>query len=127
MLVGFGQDIVDARRIKQVLERFGKRFLDRIFTEGESNYCMARRRPELHLAARFGAKESFVKAVGTRRGIRWIDVEVAGKGGPPKILLHGGAKKIAEKKGVEKIHLTLAHDADLGIAGMILEGRPSDE
>jgi len=124
VVVGFGTDIVDARRIKQVLRRFGSRFVARICSESECEYCMARKRPELHLAARFGAKEAFIKAIGTRRGIRWKDIEVARKGGPPTIVLHGNAKKLADDKGVKNIHLTMAHDADMGIAGVILEGTP---
>ncbi len=126
MVVGFGQDIVDAKRIRRVMDRFGERFLDRIFSAGERDYCMRHKRPELHFAARFGAKEAFIKAVGTRRGVSWKDVEVVRKDGPPSIVLHGGAKIIAAKNGVEKIHLSLAHDADIGIAGIILEGKPSD-
>jgi holo-[acyl-carrier protein] synthase len=124
VVLGYGVDIVDARRIRRVLQRFGARFIGRIYSESERAYCMARKRPELHLAARFGAKEAFIKAIGTRRGIRWKDIEVAGKGGPPTLLLHGNAKKLADDKGVKNIHLTLAHDAELGIAGVILEGRP---
>lgn len=121
-VIGQGIDIVDARRIKQTVERFGARFLERAYSEGERVYCMSKRRPELHLAARFGAKEAFIKAVGTSRGIRWKDIEVVRESGPPSIVLHGVAKEVAQEKGVGNIFLTLAHDADLGIAGIILEG-----
>lgn len=121
MIVGFGLDVVDVRRIKKTLDRFGERFLDKIFCGGEREYCMKQKRPELHLAVRFGAKEAFIKAIGTRRGVRWQDVEVVGKDGPPCIVLHGGAKSIAAAKGVEKIHLTMAHDGNIGAAGIILE------
>jgi len=123
LVVGYGIDIVDARRIKQVLKRFGKRFTERAFSESERDYCMTKKRPEMHLAVRFGAKEAFIKAIGSSRGIRWRDVEVVRKGGPPTLRLHGAAKKIADRKGVEKILVSLAHDADIGIAGVILEGR----
>ncbi len=122
MIVGFGIDVVDAARIEKVLRRFQDRFLERIYSEGERNYCMSRRTPHFHLAARFGAKEAFIKAVGARRGVRWKDVEVVREGGPPSVRLHGGASEIAESRGVKKIHLTLAHDAGVGVAGIILEG-----
>jgi len=128
MIIGFGLDIVDARRIKQVLERFGGRFLERIYSEGERAYCMARREPELHLAARFGAKEAFIKAVGTGRGIKWKDIEVASKpGGAPYLALRGGAKEIAREMNINKMHLTLAHDAGIGVAAVILEVLENDE
>lgn len=121
MIVGFGIDVVDAGRIEKVLRRFQDRFLERIYSEGERKYCLSRRHPYFHLAARFGAKEAFIKAVGTRRGLRWKDVEVVREGGPPSVKLHGAARELARAKGVKKIHLTLAHDAGVGIAGIILE------
>ncbi len=80
-------------------KRYGDRFLQRIFTEGEIAYCTRRRDPVPHLAGRFAAKEAAMKALGTghSRGVLWKDIEVVRVGGPPQLQLHGGAARRADE------------------------------
>ena len=94
--LGSGVDIIEIWRVGQVLERYGQRFLDRVFTPGEIAYC--RGRPH-NLAARFAAKEAVMKALGTGvRGVGWKDIEVVRQdSGAPAILLHKRAKSRAQR------------------------------
>src|SRR5207247_9854308 len=92
-IIGLGLDATDIPRIADTIERYGERFLRRIFTDGEMTYCQRRRVPAVHFAGRFAAKEAAMKALGTghSRGVLWRDVEVVRHGGPPQLQLHGGA------------------------------------
>ena len=113
-----GVDIIEIWRIKGVLERYGQRFLDRIYTEGEAAYC--RGRPP-NLAARFAAKEAAMKALGTGlRGVGWKDVEVVrAPGGAPSILLHGRAERRAERLGVTELALSISHSREYAVAFVV--------
>src|SRR5512133_3971914 len=90
-ILALGLDATDIPRVRQTLDRFGGRFLQRVFTEDEIAYCMRRRDPSPHLAARFAAKEAAMKALGTGRsqGVLWRDVEVFRRDGPPQLRFHG--------------------------------------
>ena len=101
-IIGLGFDATDIPRIADVLERYGDRFLRRIFTEGEIAYCTRRRDPVPSLAARFASKEACMKALGTghSRGVLWKDIEVFRDYGPPQLRLHGGAARRAESMQV---------------------------
>ena len=83
-IIGLGLDATDIGRIRATIDRYGTRFLTRIFTEGEVAYCMRRREPAIHFAGRFAAKEAAMKALGTghSQGVLWRDVEVVRRGGP---------------------------------------------
>jgi holo-[acyl-carrier protein] synthase len=121
-IAGVGVDLVELDRIRGALERHGERFLDRILTAGEREYCYRRRDPVPHIAARFAAKEAVVKALGTgfAHGIRWIDVEVErDEVGPPRIVLHGAALQIAGAGA--RVHLSLTHDKGAAVAVAVLE------
>jgi len=123
-LLGYGIDVVDVTRFERVWRRFGDRLLERLFSVAEREYCLKRPSPAAHLAARFGAKEAFIKAMGTRTGFRWRDIEVASEGsGRPYFIFHARAIEGVEKKGIAKAFLSLAHDANVSIAGVILESR----
>lgn len=116
---------MDIRRIKEAEKRWGKRFLDRVFTEGEIKYAMLHTSPHPRLAARFAVKEAMSKAIGTgiADGIRWKDTEVVSRdSGRPEILLHGKLREIAESMGVTGIHVSISHDGDHAIAQVVLEG-----
>ena len=124
-IVGVGLDATDIDRITEVIERYGDRFLRRIFTDGEIAYCTRRRVPAIHFAGRFAAKEAGMKAIGTgwKRGVRWQDFEVVNlPSGRPTLKLHGEAARIAGQLGVKVISLSITHTADLGMAHVILEG-----
>jgi len=124
MIVGTGIDIAEVPRIREVIERHGERFLKRIFTEGEIQYCESKANRVERYAARFAAKEAGMKAIGTgwNHGVRWRDLEVARKpGGRPTLVLHGKAAEFAAKLGATNIALSLTHTAEQAFAQVILE------
>jgi holo-[acyl-carrier protein] synthase len=127
MILGVGIDLADIERLRGVLERHGDRFLERVLTDDERDYCRRWRDPTPQVAARFAAKEAVLKALGTglSEGIRWQDVEVHRDGnGPPHVELHGKAVEKAAALGVDRIHLSLSHDHGAAIAMAILERDP---
>jgi holo-[acyl-carrier protein] synthase len=124
MIVGTGIDIAEVPRIADSIERFGERFLNRIFTEGERRYCDAKANRVERYAARFAAKEAGMKAIGTgwNHGVTWKDVEVTRMpGGRPTLSFHGKAGEFAAKLGAKNIALSLTHTADYAMAQVILE------
>jgi holo-[acyl-carrier protein] synthase len=126
-VIGLGFDATDIPRVADMLKRYGDRFLQRVFTEEEINYCTRRRDPSPHLAGRFAAKEACMKALGTgySRGVIWKDIEIVRDGGPPQLRLHGGAERRAEEMRVEKSLLTITHSDALAMAQVMLFG-PDD-
>jgi holo-[acyl-carrier protein] synthase len=123
-IIGIGLDATDIPRIAHTLERYGDRFLRRIFTDGEIAYCKRRRDPVPHLAGRFAAKEAGMKALGTghSRGVLWKDLEVVRVSGPPQLRLHGTAAARAERMGVQSSLLTITHSETLAMAQVIMLG-----
>ena len=124
MIVGTGIDIAEVPRIRKSIERFGQRFLDRIFTAGEIRYCDSKANREERYAARFAAKEAAMKALGTgwNHGVRWRDCEVVRKpGGRPTMVFHGKAAEFAVSLGVKHIALSISHTEEQAIAQVILE------
>jgi holo-[acyl-carrier protein] synthase len=124
MIVGLGTDIVEVQRLKASLDRYGERFLCRVFTAGEQAYCAAKRHPEESLAARFAAKEAAAKALGTgiSQGVGWQDFEVSREPGhAPRLQLNGRALALASALGVAHISLSMTHTAALASATVILE------
>jgi holo-[acyl-carrier protein] synthase len=124
MILGTGVDIAEVPRIRETIQRFGDRFLQRIFTEGEISYCERRARRFESYAARFAAKEAGMKALGTgwSRGVRWRDIEVVRpKGQRPTIQFHGKAAEIANKLGAKNIALSITHTSEQALAHVILE------
>lgn len=125
IVVGIGIDIEEVARVEELVTRYGDRFIRRIFTEDEAAYCLRRRSPAQHLAARFSAKEAAMKALGTgrSRGVLWRDVEVVRISGPPQLRLHGGARRRFETLGATGALLTMTHSRQLAVAQVILLGR----
>jgi holo-[acyl-carrier protein] synthase len=124
MIIGIGVDIVEIRRLRQTLERQADRFLKRVFTTAEQEYCRAHRDPIPHFAARFAAKEAAFKALGTgwAKGVSWLDVEVHRCAGEaPTLTLHGHAGEHGLKLGLRKTHLSLSHSDQAAIAVVVLE------
>ncbi len=125
-IAGIGIDVVDCARIQSSIERFGDRFLQRVFTEGEIAYSSSMKFPARHFAARFAAKEALSKAFGTGIGksMGWRDLDVRKKeSGEPYVVLSGGAEKMAQEQGVEKVWMSLSHTETIGMATIILEAR----
>jgi holo-[acyl-carrier protein] synthase len=124
-IVGLGIDATDLPRVRETYQKYGKRFLNRVFTDGEIAYCLRRRDPVPSLAGRFAAKEAGMKAIGTghSRGVLWREVEVVrGAGGPPQLRFHGAALRHAERMGVVRALLTITHSETLAFAQVILVG-----
>jgi holo-[acyl-carrier protein] synthase len=124
MIIGTGIDIVEIARFRKILAGTGERFLNRVFTPEEQRFCLSRKDPAPHFAARFAAKEAVFKALetGWAKGVTWTDVEVRRQEqGAPVILLHGAAQEIAASKGAGRIHLSLTHTDNWAAATAILE------
>ncbi len=124
MIVGTGIDIAEVPRIAHSITRYGDRFLRRIFTEGEIQYCDSKANRMERYAARFAAKEAAMKALGTgwNHGVRWRDLEVRREpGGRPTLAFHGKAAEFAAKLGATHVALSLSHTASEAIAQVILE------
>jgi holo-[acyl-carrier protein] synthase len=124
MIVGTGIDIAEVPRIRKSIERFGERFLDRVFTPGERRYCDSKANRVERYAARFAAKEAAMKALGTgwNHGVRWRDCEVVRMpGARPTIQFHGKAGQFAAKLGMKNAALSLTHTKDQAMAQVILE------
>lgn len=125
-IIGIGLDATDIPRIRATYDRFGRRFLDRVFTHGEIAYCLRHRDPAPSLAARFAAKEAGMKALGTghSQGVLWRDLEVVRRGGPPTLVFHGGAARRLEALGGRSALLTLTHSDHLAMAQVMIFGPP---
>jgi holo-[acyl-carrier protein] synthase len=124
MIVGTGVDIAEVDRIKASIERFGRRFLERVFTPDEIRYCESKANKAERYAGRFAAKEAAMKAIGTgwSRGVTWQDVEVKRlPGGRPTMAFHGKAAEFAQRLGALRAHLSITHTAQQAIAQVILE------
>lgn len=117
-----GVDLVEVARIARLLAEHPERFLERVFTPGERDYCLAGRRRDEHLAARFAAKEATLKALGTgwRSGIAWTDVEVSLlPSGAPVLRLQGRAAQVASEQGVSRWLVSLSHTPEYAMASVI--------
>ena len=124
-IIGLGIDATDIPRIAATITRYGDRFIQRIFTEGEIAYCMRRRDPAIHFAGRFAAKEAAMKALGTghTQNVLWRGVEVVRRGGPPRLEFHGGARRRFDGMGAGSALLTITHSDALAIAQVMLFAR----
>jgi len=124
-IIGLGIDATDIPRIAATIERYGERFIQRIFTDGEIAYCMKRRHPAIHFAGRFAAKEAAMKALGTghTQNVLWRGVEVVRHGGPPRLEFHGGARRRFDAMGAGNSLLTITHSDALAIAQVMLFAR----
>jgi len=124
MIYGIGVDLVNIRRIGRVIDRWGTRFLRRVFTEQEINFCFQGSKSESCLALRFAAKEAFSKAIGLgmRKGIRWHNIEIVhNKMGRPDLNLTGKALSFCHAEGIISWYVSLSDDGDYGIAVVVLE------
>lgn len=124
MIVGSGIDIVEIERIHSSVDRFGERFLNRVFTKTEQAYCLGKRNSAESFAARFAAKEAGAKALGTgmSQGVSWLEIEVIRQpGGRPTLAFHGRAAERAEHMGVRNTALSLTHSNSTAMASVVLE------
>jgi len=123
-VIGIGVDLVECARIQHSLDRFGDRFLRRVFTDGEIEYATSMKFPARHLAARFAAKEAVSKAFGTGIGksMGWRDIDVRKKpSGEPFLVFTGGAEILAKERSVTNALITLSHTDNHAMAMIVLE------
>lgn len=122
MIIGIGTDIVEIVRIKKIIEKHGERFLDRVYTKTEQEYCESFKVNKYqHYAARFAAKESFSKAIGTgfSKGFKFQEIGIDNeKSGNPFVVLDGNFK---EKYGMYDVHVSLSHTDNNAIAYVIIQ------
>jgi len=124
MIVGMGVDMAETSRIQEAVERHGERFLRRVFTAQEIEYCQKRRNRYERLAARFAAKEAAMKALGTgwRRGVTWKDFEIANlPSGKPSLRLSGRALELYRGLGGDRIVVSLTHTDSYALAQVVIE------
>ena len=125
MVLGLGTDLIETERVRESIDRFGDRFLRRIYTPGEIAYCLRKKKHAAEsFAARFAAKEAGAKALGTgiSRGVSWQELEVGREpGGRPTLHLTGRAAELAAVLGVRRVQLSLTHSRDLAMAFVVME------
>ena len=121
-IIGTGLDATEIDRIGEAIARYGERFVQRVFTDGEIAYCRSKRDFASSFAARFAAKEAAMKALGTghSQGVFWTGIEVVRRHGPPRLQFHGGAAKRFAALGATGSLLTLTHSKQLAIAHVLL-------
>jgi holo-[acyl-carrier protein] synthase len=123
-IVGLGLDLAQIVRFEAAHARHGQRLLERLFTPAERAYCDRKKDRMSSYCGRFAVKEAVMKVLGTgwTRGVRWVDIEVVRKpGSAPEVVLHGATARIAQKKGIARIHVTITHDAGLAAAVAVAE------
>ena len=124
-VLGIGVDLVECERIQRSIDRFGDRFLHRVFTDGEIEYSMSMKFPARHLAARFAAKEAVSKAFSTGIGkaMGWRDIDIRKRpSGEPFLVFSGPAQELAVARGVASALITLSHTEHHAIACIVLDG-----
>jgi holo-[acyl-carrier protein] synthase len=123
-VIGIGVDVVECDRIQRSLDRFGEKFLRRVFTDGEIEYSTSMKFPARHLAARFAGKEAVAKAFGTGIGkaMGWRNIDISKKkSGEPFLVFSGPAQELATKRGVTTALITLSHTDHHAMACVVLE------
>ncbi|WP_433971074.1 holo-ACP synthase [Tunturiibacter lichenicola] len=124
MVLGLGTDLIETKRIQESMDRFGERFLERVFTAGEITYCRRKKNAAESFAARFAAKEAGAKALGTgiSRGVNWKELEVRREvSGKPTLHLSGRAAELAKAMGIRRLQLSLTHSRELAMAVVVAE------
>jgi holo-[acyl-carrier protein] synthase len=124
MVLGLGTDLIETRRVQQSMDRFGERFLERIFSAGEIAYCKRKKNAAESFAVRFAAKEAGAKALGTgiSHGVSWKEFEVKREvSGKPSLHLTGRAAELAGALGIKRIQLSLTHSREFAMAVVVAE------
>ncbi len=122
MIYGVGIDIVKIERIKSIVDKWGRKFLERVFTEKEIAYCYEKKEPYLSLAVRFAAKEALIKAIGHTSPVSLTDIEVVNvETGEPFLKFEGKFREFLKNRLIKKAHLSLSHEHEYGIACVVLE------
>lgn len=124
MVCGVGIDLVDVKRMGRIIQKWGTRFIEKVFTAGEVGYCMSKADPAKHFAARFAVKEAFIKSFDNEPGIEFsfqnIEVVISSDSGKPVLKLKGDLDKYASSQNL-KFHLSITHTDGFAAAVLILE------
>jgi holo-[acyl-carrier protein] synthase len=122
MIYGIGIDIVKIQRMKDASEKWGRKFIEKILTENEIEYCFDKKEPYPSLAVRFAAKEALIKAIGSEIAVNMKDIEIINtENGRPLIKVSGKLKVFFEEKKIKRCHLSLSHEKEYGTACVVLE------
>ncbi|MDP2276878.1 MAG: holo-ACP synthase [Nitrospirota bacterium] len=122
MIYGIGIDLVKIERMKDVVDKWGRKFLERVFTKNEISYCYEKKNPYLSLSVRFAAKEALIKAIGSEVPVSLTDIEVVNAAsGRPDIKISGKLKEFFSEKSIKQTVLSLSHEKEYGIACVVLE------
>ncbi|MDO4974878.1 MAG: holo-ACP synthase [Alphaproteobacteria bacterium] len=123
MIIGVGVDIVDTRRINSLLLKFQNRFIDKIFTQKESEYCLSKKDPSNYFAKMFSIKEATIKAISDSEGMSWHDMEIShNDDGKPIMTLSGNALRNLRKKTQNfNIEISTSDERDYAIGFAIIE------
>lgn len=129
MIFGIGVDIVEIYRIQKAIENSGYRFINRIFTQKEQEYCKSQKNMFQHFAARFAAKEAVLKALKLGwNSVDWKTIEIEGNlSGEPQVILYGKTKEICQKKNIDRVFLSITHFGNYAVAFVVLEGSNRNE
>ena len=122
MIYGIGIDIIRVARMKAAVDRWGERFLQRVFTRDEIAYCYEKKNPFLSLSVRFAAKEAMIKALGLRGSVIFRDIEILNDAhGKPAVFAHRELDNVLRRNSIRHAHLSLSHERDYGVAFVVLE------
>ncbi len=122
MIDAVGVDIADAERIRKALARWGEKFVERTFSPREAQYCSRHRDAALRFAARFAAKEAFVKCLGSSRGFRWNEVELLNdRSGKPRLEFSERVRARLDARGVRRVHVSVSHTGPYAVAVVVFE------
>ncbi len=123
MIYGIGIDIVKTERLQKAVERWGDKFLERVFTRNEIAYCYEKNNPFPSLSVRFAAKEALIKAIGAEITVSLTEIDMrTHENGRPFIEVSGRLRQHFDEKKIKSIHLSLSHEREYGVASIVLEG-----
>ena len=124
MICGIGIDLIEVHRIREAIEKYGDRFLNRIYTPVEIEYCSTKKNSAIHYAGRFAAKEAAFKAMerGWGGDISWKEIEIHNEpSGAPRITFYGKALQLVQEKKVIRAFVTISHIEEHATAAVVLE------
>ncbi|MBI5050980.1 MAG: holo-ACP synthase [Nitrospirae bacterium] len=122
MIYGIGIDLIKIERMREATDKWGRKFLEKVFTENEIAYCYQKKEPYISLAVRFAAKEALIKAIGSEIAVPLTDIEILNyENGKPSIKAKNKLKDFFKKKKIKNCHLSLSHEKEFGIACVVLE------
>lgn len=130
MIYGIGTDLVEVKRIEKIIQRWGERFTEKVFSPNEIDYCTRKAYPAIHYAARFAAKESFLKSlgIGLGMGVSLKDIEVINDAkGNPQLKMNERIREVLDTHGITSVHISMTHTSEHAYAVVILEQQRKNE